>query len=575
MSSITLLGTVTLAAPGSNYQNGVKFYNAGSVLFRLSDGIVRRCSLGNDPVSYSIDTYVQGIVPPVANYKHIFGIALTGFWWVTTQSKYLSNRTLSKQGKFHYNNDGSIPTDIISQINSVIDDYTQSFGYGTFPLTGSIYGFNTDFNNPPCYRDLVGGYGLDNRSIPNNPWIVPTETKQITIKYYKENKLEQIPNLKSICWMVYKCDLVKGQKYYLPIEDCVLGTLYCSSSDVKNLISSMTSESGDYEWSDLLPESIPSLFSNWQSICDTANIHPVDSFTFPETRILRKIAANNDVWNNATLGEDINPDPEHPMFKVDRDRAYQWHLVPVDNGVGNLVMEGPHTMEIHAALNAGVYSKNPSTGDARVANLGHLLEKLAAICGYRPEPDGTLNHDKEKANVRTVISKDKAVDKTKLGVTSFGEDGMVVRRLNNSSSGGEVTDNERVVVKDLLQLLAEYQDQLNLALGLQESSTISVQTENGTAKYANQLAALVEILNLSIVNHDLIRSTLVSSMVAQGQTTELIAGMGLPSVTKTIPVKIDGKISDLPYQGIAAHRSISQEIAVCTQNVGIVTGQLL
>jgi hypothetical protein len=73
----------------------------------------------------------------------------------------------------------------------------------------------------------------------------------------------------------------------------------------------------------------------------------------------------------------------------------------------------------------------------------------------------------------------------------------------------------------------------------------------------------------------MIRSALVSSLVAQGQTTELIAAMGLPSVTKTIPVEIDGKMNDLPYKGVAAHRSISQEIAVCTQNVGIIAGQLI
>jgi hypothetical protein len=444
--------------------------------------------------------------------------------------------------------------------------------FGSPKLTKNV---GTRDLNHPCYRDLVGGYALDTRSIPNNPHIIPTVTKRVTIKYYKENKLEKIPNLKSIVWMVYECDLVKGNKYFLPIEDCVLGTLYCSDPDVLSLLSSLQTEAGKYAWSDLLRASIPSLFTHWQSIYDATNSNPTNAYIFGQTKTLRKIAANNDIWGNATLGNDINPDSDHPMFKIDIDRAYQWHLVPVENGVGDLVMEGPHTMEIHAALNAGVYSKNPNTGESRVANLGHLVEKIAYLFGYRPEPDGTLDHEKEKALVRTVISKDKPVDPAKVGVTSFGEQGMVVRRLNNSFSGKDITANQCVLVRDLPQILAEYQDQQNLALGLQESSAISIQGNNGTAKYNNQLAVLVELLNLATNNHDMIRSALVSSLVAQGQTTELIAALGLPSVTKTIPVEIDGKMNDLPYKGVAAHRSISQEIAVCTQNVGIVAGQLV
>jgi hypothetical protein len=574
MSSVTLLGTVAIAGYGSSAGAEGEVFNAGGEIFQLADGIDRSIGYFTEARSYSIDEFVSAIRPPIPNYSHIFGVPITGFWWAT--AVYRSN-IYSGFGFFNYTLDGSIPSDVLIKVSDIAREDRRLIGSGIFPQTANLYGINTSTVNHPCYGDLVGGYTLDDRSIPDNPQIVATETKQVIIKYYKQNKLEKIADLKSICWMVYKCDFTKGNNYHLPIEDCVLGTLYISDSNILNLLSSLPTESGRYAWSDLLPQSIPGLFAHWEYLSTIESAIPANSFVFTEIKILRKIAANNDIWENATFGDDINPDPtqDHPMFKVDRERAYQWHLQPVEEGIGSLVMDSPRTIEIHAALNAGVYSKNPASGESRVANLGHLVEKIAALFGYRPEPDGTLSHDKEKAQVRTVISKDNPVDPSKVGVNSFGEQGMVVRRLNNAFTGKEITANECVLVRDLPQLLAEYQDQINLALGLQESSAISVETQNGTAKYQNQLAVMTELLNLSISNRDMIRSALVSVMVAQGQTSEIIAGMGLPSVTKTIPIEIDGKISDLPYQGIAAHRSLSQEIAVCTQNVGIVAGQVL
>jgi hypothetical protein len=147
--------------------------------------------------------------------------------------------------------------------------------------------------------------------------------------------------------------------------------------------------------------------------------------------------------------------------------------------------------------------------------------------------------------------------------------------LNNRFDGNGIKADECVVVHDLIQLMAEYQDQLNLALNLQESSAIEIKGKDGTARYPNQLALMTELLNLATANQEMVRAALVSSLVAQGQTSELIAALGLPSVTKTLPIQIGNKIEQLPYQGIAPHRSISQEIATCTQNVGIVLGQVI
>jgi hypothetical protein len=441
----------------------------------------------------------------------------------------------------------------------------------------------------PNYRSLVNGYYLDVRKLPKSQQIIPAKTQQVKIGYYRESTSD--PRL-AIEWIHYTLNLVKGVPYFVPIEYPVLGTFHCDDDATSLQIRNLRSDSDYYPYAYLFEESLPSIFNDWNGLYQAKLNQPLNipdlgagvtfeniSYFYHEeiSRTLRAMGGNNNVWNNrATPTDDINLDLTHPLWIVDNDRSYNWWFAPQsDRSYGTVTMHNPKIDEIRDALNAGYYAKNPTTGEPRVANLGHLVEKIAYLFGYQPEADGTIDHDKARALVRTIVSKDKPVDPSKVGVTSFGELGMLVRRLTNRFTGNKITADECVIVKDLPALLAEYMDQLNLALGIQESSAISVDTENGTAKYENQLQVITELLNLTISNHDMIRSILVSSMVAQGQTSELIAGMGLPSVTKTIPIEIDGKISDLPYQGIAAHRSISQEIAVCTQNVGIVAGQLL
>jgi hypothetical protein len=430
--------------------------------------------------------------------------------------------------------------------------------------------------NKPNYCSLVGGYSLDSRAIPNLPVIIPVITKTVTISYYRQNKLEPIPNLKTICWMVYTCDLVKDKPYHLQIEDCVLGTLHCSDPTVLSLITSLPTISGSYQWLDLLPGSIPDLFATWYALYDATNDNPTDADIFNEVRLARKIAATNNFFNNATLGSDLNPDLNHPMFAVDSQRSYDWHYKLVAEGIGDLVMDSPRIMAIAAVLDALNLAFDPNTGLPRVANLGHLITMIASLLGYRPEPDGTFSPAKEKERVRMIINKNTEVDPTKVGVNNFGVAGMVLRRINNYFKGNKISNDRCVIVRDIPQLLAEYQDQLNLAIGLQESSAIEIhKTDGSAARYPNQLALSTEILNLTTATNELIRNALNSSLIAQAQTSELIAALGLPTVTKTLPIQVGNKIEQLAYQGVSAHRSISQEIATCTNNVGIVIGQLI
>ncbi len=393
--------------------------------------------------------------------------------------------------------------------------------------------------------------------------------------------------------MTYTVNVVSGKEIYLPIINPVFGTLHFSGDanaidDVKAQLSSIASTVDRYAWSDYYYSNIDTIISKWIGLQNNgffptkrADVENLLDYSYIEygTPSIKKISANNNYWNNNNVStEDINiNDVDLQYIRVSDPTIYNWHIKPqIDKSYGNLIMNSPKLEEVHAALNAGKYAVNPKDpSKPRVTNIGHLVEKTAFLLGYRPEPDGTFNKELEEPRVKRIVNSQQKLDKTKIGVNNFGSAGMILKRINNRFKGKEIVSDECVIVQDIPQLIGEFQDQINIALGLQESSAIEVNTESGTARYNNQLEVMIELVSIAKANQEMLRAALTSSLVTQGQTSEIIGGLGLPSVTKTLPVKIDGKNKQIPYKGISPHRSISQEIATCTYNVGIVTGHLI
>ncbi len=439
----------------------------------------------------------------------------------------------------------------------------------------------------PNYIDLLKGYSLDNRTIVNLPSINLQSDETCRIQYYQVNDLESIPGLKSIDWRTYQIDIKKNIQTKLPITGCVLGTLYIDNQIIRDQLLALPTVLNQYSCSDFFPESIPNLFTYWQSLIpppppplptpppEATNIRL--TLSTEVNRIVHTLPANNNIWNNRlSITNPVNTDLSHPMYIVDENRAYDWHLSQqIDGSTGTLIMDSARLIEIWFALGGSKFAINPVTNEPRVSNLGHLIEMISFLLGYRPEPDGTFNKQAEDARVRRVIPSGQKVDKTKLGVNNFGSAGMIIKRIINRFKGTNIVSDECVIVRDIPQLLSEFQEQINLSLGLQESGAIEINNEIGTSRYNNQLEVLIELVNTVKSNQEMLRAALNSSLVTQGQTSEIIGGLGLPSLTKTIPIVIDGKNNQLPYKGISPHRSISQEVATATYNIGLVLGQLI
>jgi hypothetical protein len=483
-------------------------------------------------------------------------------------------------------------------------------GFRRFSINGDIHevaleAFNSNWLlyrtvfDAPCYLDLVTGYFLDDRQIPQSITLNSAMDKTIRLGYYRRNPFEEVKEkqqkLTSIDWIDYKIELIANESKNIEVDDIVLGTLLISE-DVEISTISLGSNFYDIDCLKYDTSLTADLFAQWQGFYDTEIARTQSNYPNYMPRIangqthnssgklLRILAANNDRYANSIVENDLQPDPNHPLFKIDNQRTYDYFFKPQPDGsFGDLKMDSWRTInildalqQVSKALDAEKFSTNElDPSSPRITTIGHLVEKIAFLLGYRPDADGKFDKSKEKSRVRQIIPAGKKVDAAKVGVNNFAEDGMVLKRLNNRFKGDKIVADECVVVKDLLQLISEYHDQDNLALGIQESSAIEVNTQHGTARYNNQLEILVDLITIVKESQEMIRSAMVSGLVTQGQTTEIIAGIGLPSVTKTLPVTIDGKNKAIPYKGIAAHRSLSQEVATVAYNVGVVTGQLI
>lgn len=500
-------------------------------------------------------------------------------------------------------------TAFVDRIVNHEDKYTYYNRYEmrTFPTVVEIASKAT-------YIDLLSGWVGDTRTIPNAPVIIPTTSQQITVGYYRENKLEPIKGLRSIDWMTYQCDLEAGVAYDLPITDCTLGTLNISDSAIKAQLIATPVSSSEYDYKYYFVEYLAELFVIWnEGLALTANSH-----------VLRILGANNNCWNNRpdeTL--DVNVDLEHPMFAVDNARAYNWHVKPQSDGsYGDLIMDGPRTIESHAyllelrkalqvqnyqvenltsdpplhyldwyiknssgdkldkvykALGAELWGTNPDSSDvARVDNLGWRIKRLSEVLGIRVKTDGTIDGVLEKTvNRRLHADGSEANDLQDYNPNCFGKKGMLVRHVPNKfSENGTVSGGYRKI-HDLPQLLAEIHEQANAAMGYQEGTAIEIQLDGKKYRYPNQLALMTELFVTTKQIATYSKGSFFSSVIAEQSIKEVISGLGLRTVDKYLEFIVAGKPAKLYYKGISASQSIRRKLSAIATNIGTVLGNII
>jgi hypothetical protein len=301
--------------------------------------------------------------------------------------------------------------------------------------------------------------------------------------------------------------------------------------------------------------------------------YATSQYTFIDYRVLR--ATNQVVASTWGVDADVGDYPNISLAEIN-----QWHFDPQpDSSNGMIVMDSIRTIQtlelaqqIADAIDAATYATDPATGTPRVANLGHLLEKVANFIGYRPEPNGTIDEGKESSTyARKEIDPKKPFPTGEYLAGRFGTKGMLMKRLPNKATATGWAPGGMVAVHDIPQMVAEMFDQTNTALNLQESTSIQIRDGGDLYKYPNQLSLLMEIATGQIQQRRQVREIWASSVVTQNTVNEVIGGLGLPTVSKSI--SINNQL--IPYWGIQPSASLQREIATVGQNVGNVQGQIL
>jgi hypothetical protein len=442
----------------------------------------------------------------------------------------------------------------------------------------------------PNYKDLVSGYYLDSRTLPDKLKIVPTKTATIELSYYRDT--ENPKPFLAIEWMAYKCQLVKGVAYTLPIINPVLGTLYISDSDLIELINSIN-KVGKYPYRFLFENHLPELFSHWNTLQQTELAKPLpppakhfDTITKitnthqTETgRQLRCLAGNNDVWHNRpnpTL--DVNPDITHPLWAVDYDRAYQWWFAPQSDGsYGSIIMHNPKIDEIHVALEAQKYSRNELDSNApRVPTIGHLVEKTAGFVGYRPDDNGKVDTEVQKARDKTQSADIRQpLDTAKYSPYGFGIAGMAIAHLPNDHDGNNPIGGGGALVKDLPNLMLELHGQLNKAIDIQNSSNITFSVGDSKKHYANLSAVIIDIARSVAMMSQLMNTVYTNSLQTESEVREIIGALGLGTTDDSIQLNVNGQNVNLPFKGVDRRESLTNELAEIKLNIGTILGKLI
>jgi hypothetical protein len=476
-----------------------------------------------------------------------------------------------------------------------------------FPINTTAYGYRLNQLavkgiNHPTYIDLLTGYSLDDRTIPDNPTIIPLSTQTISIGYYSENTLEPIPDLRSIYWKQVNINLTRNIPITLPIQKCVLGTLSISSPDVISQVKNLPTVAGNYNWIYLFVDSLPQLFTHWNNLYIADNPIPANTLVFPESVTLHKLAANNDIWSNGNLSNnfDINFDINHPMFAVDHQRAYDWHIAPQsnNNGIGTLIMDSPRTIEIHTALNASQYLQeiaaivgtgtieNPEipalhkldwyiknsggltadlkakliaiwkslgSGDyaehsnplmQKVNNLGYLIVNTARVLGLRPNEDGKIDRNTEKLKYLPQTLNNPSLGEASAdgsfngySLNCWGDRGRMMPHLPTTYKNGK-SQELYDVFHDIPQQLEMILRQFDVSLSIQHGSEIRVNGLDGKIhSYPNQLAVQLECLQrLEKIGHSTDKN-LLATTVSSNEIRGLYSGIGIPVTTNFLNLK--------------------------------------
>jgi hypothetical protein len=465
-------------------------------------------------------------------------------------------------------------------------NFWDTVGYGTF---WNFYRQIIDTQIPkrePNYIDLLDGY--EDLLKPNNPHVVPTFSGELSIGYYRPNRLEPILGLRSIDWIEYQIEVTKDRPIYLPIKDVVLGTLWISNPTIASQIRALPTIAGGYTWGDLFPENVDPLFTKWRSqynepLPTYSGDILIETIYSPPIVTVRRLGANNDVWHNGTTIDDAEIDLTHPMFEVDESRTIDYHFIfnQDTDSLGRLVMDSPKIVELWTHFCSQYPVLNDIDNDLpRVNTHGYYLTKIAHLLGHRVNANGEVDLRKEAEIVPQLLNK----PRWKQGDTSYsqyayGKKGLVVPSLPTSYDRQGRLLEQYHICHDIPQLLAALHSDIDKSLGIEQGSQIRVKGLDGKiVPFQNQLALAIDNQQRVQIMSERIEKLYGMNLVQSQELRGLYSGIGIPTSVEKLPVlDVKGKIKTyLPYHTHQqSQSSILGHLTAIKMNLSIALGTLM
>lgn len=231
--------------------------------------------------------------------------------------------------------------------------------------------------------------------------------------------------------------------------------------------------------------------------------------------------------------------------------------------------------EIHAALQAEKFAYAENSTDARVANLGYYVERIARVLGISVNSDGSIRSIRQKKVVErggTIpggwyfgqfgSNRGGGTDGQQGGNASDERDGIVYEQRSNKFVPSlfnlnelEIHQGDYTLCENIPQLLDEILDDLDKALGWQDLGASAIPNADGSNKTLvyNGLAQL--LTELAFTSSRMSQHTsqgLIASLVAQGIAFEILKATGQELIPKALEVDTgDTGYAQVPYPGIA------------------------
>jgi hypothetical protein len=465
--------------------------------------------------------------------------------------------------------------------------YTAGFSYvdvwtSSTPITG-----NTISADKPCYTNLIGGYGLDPRRLPTIGQVLPTASKTLKLSYYRANSSEGIPGLQSIDFYHYEIEIVKDQPIYLPIESPVMGTLTIDDSEIASQVRGMTNLMTEYPVSVFFPSSVPDLFIHWEGLYASkdAGVLPVGagslistSETNQTSATVKILGANNNVWKNGSVVNDVGMDLNHPLFAIDESLAFDRHFkTQTDGSYGDLMMNSPKLEDLWTHF----CSQTPAANELdptrpRLNTHGHLIQESAKRIGYHPDSDGNIDVSVQKVEHKTRCADIRQpLDTDNYSPYGFGKTGMAIANLPNDYNGSNPINGGGSLVTSLPNLMLELHGQINKSLGIQDGSNIVFTVGDKKIHYPNQVALLIDLSRTVAIMSQLLSTVYTNSLQTESEVREIIGALGLGTTDDSVGLNINGQSVNVPYKGIDRRESIVNELADIKLTLAVMMGKLI